>query len=581
MRKILTFSIFFILLAMSGCSRQEGPVIADVLCDGEWEGTGEGRGGIILARTTIAGHAVSDVRIMSQSESPFAQEALNAVVSRAIGRTGLMSLEYDGVSGATLTSRGVIDAVNSSMDASMGKTAGKKSYSDCSCDVVVVGAGGAGLCSAIAATDAGCRVIVLEKQGIVGGNTNYSTGGINASGTSFQEVLGIRDSNGLFYDDTWEGGHRLGFPELVHEFVERSAPTVTWLSGLGVDLSDVGLMGGSSVKRTHRPAGGAAIGPHLMMTLAEACNERKVDVRTGNRVTGLLTEHGVVTGVSVCGHDGKAYNVTAKAVIVATGGFGANLDMVSAMKPELRGFSTLNHKGATGDAFSWVSGFDAALVHMDQIQIHPTAEAVNHVMITEAVRGNGAILVNADGKRFVNEMSTRDVVSAAILEQDGGCAYLVFDEQVRASLASIETYHNQGILLEARTLKELASMANMDPSSFENCVRQYNSYQSAGKDPEFFRSATQMPSSISRPPYYAVKVMPAIHHTMGGLRVDTSCRVVKNDGSVIPGLYAAGEVTGGLHGGNRLGGNGVADVVVNGKVAGEEAARYCFAGEKP
>ena len=578
----LLFALHFLVLCslmLASCSKDDNGIepTGQVLQDGEWTGSGEGRGGSIIAKVTVKNHQVELVTIVSQSESVFAQDAINSIVESAVGRTDVMSVEVDGVTGATLTSTGVIDAINMAINASMGKKPESvKIYKDGTCDIVIVGAGGAGLSAAVAAaeTDGSLKIIVLEKQGIMGGNTNYSTGGINAAETDVQRSLGIEDSKDLFYDDTMRGGKQENIPALVRNLVEHAPVTISWLIGLGTDLSDVGLMGGSSVKRTHRPQGGAAIGPHLMKVLQTASNKDNIEIRTSNKVTGLLTSvDGSVTGVKVQNADGSSYTLTSKAVIIATGGFGANLDMVTRLQPSLSGFATLNHPGATGDAFGWVTAIGGDTIQMANIQIHPTAEATNHILITEAVRGNGAILVNHGGQRFCNEMDTRDVVSAAILEQDGGEAFLIFDQAVRQSLASIETYANQHLLVEGVSVEELASLVGIPPEKLSESVSRYNDQQKKGIDDDFGRSATEMTRSLETPPYYAVCVTPAIHHTMGGLSVNTETQVLRADGSPIPGLYAAGEVTGGLHGANRLGGNGVADIVVNGRLAGMTASK--------
>ncbi len=553
------------------------PVIEQTLQDGTWTGTGEGRSGSIIAQVVVSGHKVTQVTIVSQSESVFAQDAINHIVASAMGRQQPMSVEVDGVSGATLTSTGVIDAINMALQAAMGQQPGTdKTYTDGTCDIVIVGAGGAGLSAAVAAaeTDGSLRIIVLEKQGIIGGNTNYSTGGINAAETEVQQSLGIADSKDLFYDDIMRGGKYENIPALVRSLVDNAPITIAWLSGLGADLSDVGLMGGSSVRRTHRPKGGSAIGPHLMKVLKRATEAENIEIRTSNKVTGLLTTaDGSVTGVKVQNANGTTYTLSSRAVIIATGGFGANLAMVARLQPALSGFATLNHPGATGDAFDWVAAIGGTTIQMANIQIHPTAEATNHILITEAVRGNGAILVNSNGQRFCNEMDTRDVVSAAILQQENGEALLVFDQKVRQSLASIETYANQHLLSEGATVEELAGRMGISPASLADAISRYNEQQKAGHDDDFGRSATGMPVALETPPFYAVRVKPAIHHTMGGLSVNAQTQVLRADGTPIPGLYAAGEVTGGLHGANRLGGNGVADIVVNGRLAGLTACK--------
>ena len=561
------------------CTNDDNPVVepTEQLQDGEWTGSGEGRSGTIIVKVTVENHQVKKVTVVSQSESSFAQETINNLCESAIGRTAEMSVEVDGITGATLTSTGVIDAINMALQTAMGKPVDKdKIYQDGTCDIVVVGAGGAGLSAAVAAaeTAGSLKIIVLEKQHIIGGNTNSSTGGINAAETDIQKGLGIEDSKRLFYDDIMKGGKYENIPSLVQNFVEHAPMTISWLTGLGADLSDVGLMGGSSVKRTHRPQGGTAIGPHLMKILKSATSNKNIEIRTSNKVLDLLSAvDGSVTGVKVQNADGSTYRLTAKTVIIATGGFGANLEMVTSLQPSLKGFATLNHPGATGDAFGWMTAIGGATVQMANIQIHPTAETTNHILITEAVRGNGAILVNHESKRFCNEMDTRDVVSAAILKQTQGEAFLIFDQSVRKSLASIETYANQHLLKEGNSIVELAEAIGIPAAELEATLNRYNVQQKAGMDEDYGRSAAQMTAALEAAPYYAVCVTPAIHHTMGGLSVNTDTQVLRTDGTSIPGLYAAGEVTGGLHGANRLGGNGVADIVVNGRLAGIAAAQ--------
>ena len=584
MKRILRWLMGVLLICglwmFVACTNVDSPVVepeTGQLQDGKWTGSGEGRSGTIIVKVTVENHQVTKVTVVSQSESSFAQETIYSLCKSAVGRTAEMSVEVDGITGATLTSTGVIDAINMALEMAMGKHVDKdKTYKDGTCDIIVVGAGGAGLSAAVAAaeTAGSLKIIVLEKQHIIGGNTNSSTGGINAVETDIQKGLGIEDSKQLFYDDTMKGGKYENIPSLVENLVEHAPVTISWLTGLGADLSDVELMGGSSVKRTHRPKGGTAIGPHLMKVLNNATTNKNIEIRTSNKVTGLLSAvDGSVTGVKVQNANGSTYSLTAKAVIIATGGFGANLEMVTNLQPSLKGFATLNHSGATGDAFGWMTAIGGATVQMANIQIHPTAEATNHILITEAVRGNGAILVNHEGKRFCNEMDTRDVVSAAILKQTKGKVFLIFDQGVRKSLASIETYANQHLLKEGATVAELAKVIGIPAADLETTLNSYNAQQKAGIDETFGRSAAQMTAALETAPYYAVCVTPAIHHTMGGLSVNTDTQVLRADGTPIPGLYAAGEVTGGLHGANRLGGNGVADIVVNGRLAGIAAAQ--------
>lgn len=575
MRQFIVFVLFScMLLCNVSCSQEEAPSAPEeIMLDGTYEGIGEGRGGMIKIAITVEDHKITKATVLSQSESTFAQESLFAMIDRIMTAQAVEGV--DAISGATITTTGVLQAMKMAIDAAYGRSNQQTEYKDTACDVVVVGGGGAGLATAIEATTHGAKVIVLEKRHYLGGNTNSSTGGINAAETQFQQAKGIVDSKLTFFDDIMNGGHHLNDPSLVQTLVDNASPTLDWLSGFGADLTNVGMMAGSTNPRTHRPANGAAIGPHLMKVLQNQSKALGVDIRTGNTVTDVLrADNGSACGVTVQLESGKSYTITAKAVVIATGGFGANLSMVTSFRKDLEGFATVNHKGATGDAFAWVKKFNAELYQMEQIQIHPTVEAHNTLLITEAVRGNGAILVNRSGMRFANELSTRDVLSAAILNQESKSAFIVFDAEVRKSLAAIETYASQGLLIEGSTLNELAQKAGIDCRTLDETVAKYNYYQRNGADEEFRRKKSEMPRQLATPPYYCIEVKPAIHHTMGGIHINAECNALTPDGKIIPGLFAAGEVTGGVHGGNRLGGNGVADIVVFGKIAGASAAMW-------
>lgn len=440
-----------------------------------------------------------------------------------------------------------------------------------SADIVIIGSGGAGLTAAIASTEEGANVIVLEKMALIGGNTKYATGGLNAAETVSQDALGIEDSVDLYFEDTMNGGHNLNNPDLVRVLAENSAANVEWLIGIGADLTDVGRLGGASVNRAHRPTGGAPVGGHLVEVLNAKAVDLGVDIRMNSEVLEILTEEGAVSGVLVSGPEGE-YTIGAKAVIVASGGFSANNELVASFAPDLEGFGTTNHPGATGDVINFTEGLGVSFVDMEQIQIHPTVMPSNNYMITEAVRGNGAILVNREAVRFIDEIQTRDVVSAAELEQTGQSVFLFFDQSVRESLSAIDGYYEKGFLLEGETIEDIAALIGVDAEILAATVAEYNSFVADGTDADFGRS--NMPRELAQGPYYAVEVAPAVHHTMGGLEINTNGEVLNENGEVIPGLYAAGEVTGGVHGGNRLGGNALADITVFGQVAAKSAASF-------
>ena len=438
-------------------------------------------------------------------------------------------------------------------------------------DVVVVGGGGAGLSAAIAAKEKGANVVLVEKMLMLGGNTNYATAGINAANTKLQKKLGIEDNAELFYNDTMKGGKNVNNPELVKKLTADSANIIDWLTERGADLSEVVFTGGQSAKRTHRPAGGQAVGPVIVDALAETAEKDGIDVRTESEVTKLIKTGDKVTGVEVK-HKGETYNITAKAVVMATGGFGANAKMVAEYKPSLEGFGSTNSPAITGEGIKMVKAVGGDLVDMTEIQTHPTVVHKKTAMITEAVRGEGAILVNREGKRFVSELETRDVVSKAELEQTGKSAFLVFDQEVREKLGAINGYVRKGFTVEGATVEELAKKIGVDAKGLVDTMAKYNGYVKAGEDKDFGKTA--LPRELVKAPFYAIEVSPAVHHTMGGVRINTNAEVLTADGKVIPGLFAAGEITGGVHGANRIGGNAVTDITVYGKTAGENAADF-------
>lgn len=568
-RKIAV-AAFFVISAVAifgalSCSKAK-------LNDGEYVASGDGRNGPVTVKITVTDGKVSDAVCTNEDETDFAKPAIQAAIDvfKANGSTK----GFDAVSGSTITSKAVVKALDDAFALAQGKTLAVAKYSDTTTDIVIIGAGGAGLAAAIEARELGKNVIVLEKMGNVGGNTLSATGGLNASETKYQAAKGITDSNEQYYQDTMKGGYNKNDPALVRNMVEKSSETVDWLVSLGADLTDVGKMAGSTNSRTHRPTGGAAVGAYLVPVLEKVAKEKGADIRLKNKVVDIIEKDGAAVGVKVEGDNGN-YTVNAKAVIIATGGFGANPDMVVSYKADLAGFGTTNHKGATGDAFEWVKKFNGVLIQMDEIQTHPTVVPGKGTMITEAVRGNGAIIVNRAGKRFGSEMATRDVMSADILAQEGKTAFLVFDNDVRKSLKAIEGYVKSGLLTEDDTIEGLAKKLSIPADAFKATMDSYAALVKSGKDDsEFGRKASEMPRALTEAPFYAVEIGPAIHHTMGGIKINVNAEVVNSSGAAVPGLYAAGEVTGGVHGGNRLGGNAVADIIVYGKIAADSAAAY-------
>lgn len=387
-------------------------------------------------------------------------------------------------------------------------------------DIVIIGTGGAGMSAAIAAYDKGAtNIVLLEKMGINGGNTNFSSSGMNASETKFQKAQGIEDSNDLFAEETFIGGHETANRELVDYMCTNSAHAIDWLDELGITLDNITLMGGMSVRRCHRPTDGSAVGQVLVPQLRAQIQNRDIDVEMNCQATGLiLNDEGVVVGVEAQ-RRGEKVTFDARAVIVATGGLGANQEMVTRYRPDLEGFVTTNQEGATGDGYVLAENVGAELIQMDQIQIHPTVEQKTATLIAEGIRGSGAILVNEQGNRFCDEMSTRDVVSEAIIEQPNSFAWEIFDQIVYDANKAIERYDEQGIVVHGANISELAEAINADPSALLATLDSYNRISTEGAADSFGR--TQGCISFAPGTLYAIQVAPAIHHEQGGIKINT------------------------------------------------------------
>ena len=596
---------------------------------GEFTGTAKGMGDITVT-VTLEDSVITSVTADGPDETPdIGGKALEMLTEEMTeGKT----INVDSISGATVTSEALVEGARAALESAgvnpddymTAVVAGEAEDVTMDADVVVIGAGGAGMTAAIVAADAGKDVVILESQAMAGGNSVRSTGGMNASKTKYQDENEFAEESGVektlesakndyadnetitalaatvqeqwdayqanpegYFDsvelmelDTMIGGKGINNPELVATLADNSADAIDWLSSIGAELTSVGAFGGASVKRIHRPVNEEgqtiSVGSYVVPILEKTVEDRGVEIVYEATANEILMEDGKAAGVVAEGAAGNTITVNASAVIIATGGFGANNDMVKEQNASLDGYVTTNAPGALGQGITMATaeGIDAATVDMDQIQLHPTVhvEGSNAALITEGLRGDGAILVNQEGKRFTDEVGTRDAVSAAENEQTGGYAWLIVDQAMVDASAVIQGYIDKGYALEGETYEELAEAMETDAATFAETMETWNAAVEAKSDPEFNRTSFAEP--LNTAPYYAIKVQPGIHHTMGGLVINTSAEVLNTSDEVIPGLFAAGEVTGGIHGNNRLGGNAVADFIVFGRIAGQSAADY-------
>lgn len=611
-----------------GCGAKSASTSSNAGVSGDFTGTAKGFGGDVSVTLTLTDGAITGCTAEGKDETQGVGSEAIAQMPGKIAESG--SIAVDGVSGATATSTAIKEAAAAALTAAGlnpddYKTAVENDAtaedSTVDADVVVVGAGGAGMTAAITAAAEGKSVVVLESQSMVGGNSVRATGGMNAAKTVYQDENEFGESAGVektlktaaekyadnetitalaktvseqwaayqanptgYFDsvelmelDTMIGGKGINDPELVETLCANSADAIDWLDEHGITLHNVSSFGGASVKRIHRPVNAegktVSVGSYMIPLLQENCEKAGVKMMLDTTATEILTDaNGAAVGVKATGASGETVTVNAKAVVLATGGFGANLDMVVKYKPELKGFMTTNAPGIQGQGIEMAQAIGAATVDMDQIQIHPTVEANTAALITEGLRGDGAILINEEGKRFIDEVGTRDVVSAAEIAQTGSYSWLVVDQAMVDASSVIQGYIKKGYTVTGATYEELGKAMGVDAAAFAETMEKWNGYVEAKNDPDFGRTSFANP--LNTAPYYAVKVTAGVHHTMGGLKINANTEVLNEKGEVIPGLFAAGEVTGGVHGANRLGGNAVADFTVFGRIAGAAASDY-------
>lgn len=433
-------------------------------------------------------------------------------------------------------------------------------------DVVVVGGGGAGISAAIAAAQNGAKVILLEKVGYLGGATMMSGGLIPAVGTKQQVEAGIDDNIEWFVRDIMRPSNYSVREDLVYTVAEEAKPTIEWLEDLGVKFSVVtsSLYYGQSNYRMHLAEGSGKGLASAMIAALESMPEITVMLNTPG--TGLMTnDNGEVIGVMA-----GDTTILAKNVVLATSGFAANKEMVAKYMPEIKDAYPMYAPGATGEGILWGQELGAAVANMGAYQGH-AFYCEGFGTVDQGMANNGAIFVNQNGVRFCNEYGGYSELSPHVLHQPGHYAYMVFDKNIAAASAKFEKFQEAGIVTEANTPEELAEKLNIAPEKMAQTFAAYQASIERGED-EFNR--TKLPASFEAP-FYAIRITADLRHTQGGLVTDVATHVLREDNSLIPGLYAAGGVTEGFSstgGAAYMSGNGLLQAIIFGRIAGERAA---------
>ena len=555
------------------------------------EGTGVGKHGDITVAVTFDAGKIQDIKIVKNAENPIlAKKVFTDLKDQVVA---LSSTDVDLISGATFSAKGFIDAVNDAAkkagvtlakaDKKALKKAARELPKTSNYDVVVIGAGGAGFSAAITARNAGANVVLLEKMPAVGGNSLISGAEMNVAKNWVQPKLGINDdSPELHAQDTFKGGDGKGDMKVINVMTHEALDAAKWCRDyLGVRFEDDNLFffGGHSRKRALIPVGHT--GTEFIAKFQAKADELGIPVITNMKAEELIkNKDGRVVGVKAT-MDGSEYTFNAKGgVVLATGGFGANPEMVKKYNPKIdERFKTTDAPGTTGEALYMAERAGAQLVNMGYIQTYPICDPISGAieLIADA-RFDGAIMLNQEGKRFVEELQRRDVLSEAILNQTGQYCWVLWNDNigkisntVKAHANEYEAFTKQGIMTTCDDLKCIADFTKIPFDQLQKTVKRVSDMAGKGNDKDFNHRSGLV--DMQQGKYYVIKAVPSTHHTMGGVRINEQAEALTAEGKVIPGLWAAGEVTGVTHGTNRLGGNAYTDIIVFGRIAGEAAAK--------
>ena len=604
------------------------------LKNGTFEGKAYGNNGWLTVEVNIKDNKITDIKTPGQRETKY----LGDTAIREIGKDVLQyqTLNVDNIAGATVTSTALKTAIAQAIEKAGGDIAAfqkpvpekiKKvaGITKGSADLIIVGAGGAGLSAAVTAKDLGVKnVLVLEKMPVIGGNTLRCASAFNAADPDRQKALPmtetlkeavvkainekpvseehaklmadvkakyeayLKSGSKTLFDcpewhalQTYNGGDKVGQIPLIRQYSNNVLDTLHWMQSKGSPVMDrVSQGAGALWQRTHQLDAPAGLG--LIDPLYQAAVKQGVNFKLGMRVQDLiLNDKGRVIGVTATDKVGNKYEFTSKdGVILATGGYSQNKEMRQKSAPHLTSeMVSMNQPGATGDGIIIATRHGADTTGMNYVQVYPLATPGTGALQGRARKMSGlddVIDVNKNGERFVKEDARRDEFVAAIKKQPGGVVYDINDSSIVKPLNSfnedVETLVSIGRIYKADSLADLAKQLGMPADKLEATVAEFNKMVEAKKDPKFGRKLFDRP--IVKPPFYATPRAPSIHHTMGGLQISTNAQVLDKNGKPIPGLYAAGEVTGGIHGSNRLGGNATADVLTFGRIAAKSAVAH-------
>lgn len=533
---------------------------------GDYYGVGQGRNGAIVVKVTFGEASIDAVEVISDKETYNTGSVPLLQYPKQIVESQLIALDI--VSGATISSAALLTAVRDALkkaggDPSMfdGNKPIEEPQDDDIADIVVIGAGGAGMTAAVHAAQAGKKVVLLEKLDIVGGTSNYSIEGFGAVGDRTHNSLGS-DVTATDLAATLAKNNPNGVKEAFDLLANNNGKAADWLRSIGAPMS---VAAGQTSVASSREVG--ELGCTIVAALRQECEKSGVDLRVGNKATELIMNNNAVVGVKVETKQGS-YSIMAKAVVIATGGFAANNELVSKHYPALKGYKSSCSVGATGDGHIMAQTAGAELKNMDYIRVNFTYTTApnGYFYYMGSLFNNGAILVNDDGQRFVNDQGAYGV-GLKVVDQ-GGSGWAIFDQSMVEGIEDVRDYFNLGLYESADTIEELAEKIGVNKENLVKTIQKYQGYVAAGKDEEFGRPMLNL--TFDEPPYYACQMTARVQGTFGGISTDVNTQVLTQDGKVISGLFAAGECANE----GTWGANPAAVNIVFGRIAGENAAIF-------
>lgn len=636
-RYMALFLVLSMVLSIVGCSKEASPTSSDGVSGkftpGVYTGEAKGISDILIVEVEVDEENILSVKITKHNETPGISDVAIERIPKEI--VEYQSLSIDTISGATVSSDAILEAAKQALEKAganidellkeVNKSASSGEVIEKTTDVVIIGGGGAGLAAAVSALENNAKVVVLEKMPTLGGSTIMAGGQYNAVDSQRQQNFTMRpelieqieamtkeepvnemhkrlmselaeqvkeykatkstyifDSPQLHALQAFSGGDKKGNLELIEKFAYGAENSVSWLESLGVEISDeIATVTGALWPRTHQFIKPLTTGPIEAYIDFISSKGEDAEIMLETKVTDIIMKDGRAVGVKgIQGNIEVIVNAN-KGVIIATGGFARNKELVAKYDElwgDLSNLNSTNSVSATGDGIIMAEAVNANLIGMEYIQLLPVGHPETGGMSGNiSINAANQIFVNNKGERFVAEDSRRDTLTKGLLEQPDQVMWILHDaheyynEDVKNDFnESIGKLVESGIAVKGDTIEELAAQMNVDPTILKNTVDTYNKAVRGEIADQFGKKLLK--DEFNKGPFYASVRVPTIHHTMGGIEINTDAQVIGKDGNIIPGLYAAGEVTGGIHGANRLGGNAIPDTVVYGRIAGQAAA---------